>query len=148
MASPRWSALVRTGVDAATIGTWDPGLVRDTRVLVPIDVQALYVPAGIDRADVPHSACARGGRRSSRPRRQRPCSRTARRAKPASICTGLPPDALLRGSFDADRSTNRLGLATLPDRWVVVRVLVPKGTTAGARARLGHRSRHREGCID
>ena len=45
-ASPRWSALVRTGVDAATVGTWDPGLVRDTRVLVPIDVQALYVPAG------------------------------------------------------------------------------------------------------
>ena len=45
-ASPRWSAFVRTGVDAATLITWDPGLVRDTRVVVPIDLQALYVPAG------------------------------------------------------------------------------------------------------
>jgi hypothetical protein len=46
MASPRWSALVRTDLDLDAVTTWDPALVRESRVLVPVDVQALYVPQG------------------------------------------------------------------------------------------------------
>ena len=44
--SPRWSALARTGLSLDAVGRFDAALVRDTRVLVPIDVQALVVPTG------------------------------------------------------------------------------------------------------
>ena len=125
-ASPRWSALVRTGVDAATIGTWDPGLVRDTRVLVPIDVQALYVPAG-STEPMCRIALALAAADGDPPAAATPVLEDGPPREAGVHLHWLPPDALLRGSFDADRSTNRLGLATLPDRWVVVRVLVPKG---------------------
>src|SRR5690606_13096551 len=39
------------------------------------------------------------------------------------------PDALLRGSFRSagDGSANRLALPPLPDRWVVLRLLLPRG---------------------
>ena len=50
MTSARWATLVRTGLDLQAIGTWDPTLVRESRVLVPVDLQALYVPAGERRA--------------------------------------------------------------------------------------------------
>jgi hypothetical protein len=125
-ASPRWSTLVRTGVDAATVGTWDPRLVRDTRVLVPIDVQALYVPAGSTEpmCRVPLALAAADG---EPPAAATPVLEDGPPREAGVHLHWLPPDALMRGSFDADRSTNRLGLATLPDRWVVVRVLVPKG---------------------
>ena len=36
------AALVRADIDLATWQTWDPVLVRDQRILVPVDVQALY----------------------------------------------------------------------------------------------------------
>ena len=40
----RFAALARADVDLATWRTWDPGLVRDQRILVPVDVQARVVP--------------------------------------------------------------------------------------------------------
>ena len=43
MVSPLWSGLIRTGADIKTIGSWDTALIRQPRLLVPIDVQALYV---------------------------------------------------------------------------------------------------------
>ncbi len=39
------------------------------------------------------------------------------------------PDALLRGTLDTagQATANRMGLAPLPDRWVVLRLLFPDG---------------------
>jgi hypothetical protein len=65
VATPR-SAFVMPGVDARTIGTWDRRSFA-TRVLVPIDVQALYVPA-----DRPNRWCGfRHSRRRTASRRRR-----------------------------------------------------------------------------
>src|SRR4051794_28965909 len=43
--TPRFAALVRGDVDVAKLATWDPVLVRDARLLVPMDVRALLVTA-------------------------------------------------------------------------------------------------------
>jgi hypothetical protein len=45
------------------------------------------------------------------------------------------PDALLRGALNerADGASNRLSLPLLPDRWVVLRLLLPKGGDRGQR---------------
>ena len=50
-ASARWSALVRTGLDLASLGTWDGAILRQSRVLVPVDVQALVVAEGDEPGD-------------------------------------------------------------------------------------------------
>ena len=56
------------------------------------------------------------------------------------------PDALLRGELRRRRRpSNRLALPPLPDRWVVLRLLVPNGATRAARSRLGDRGRHDQG---
>ena len=52
----RWAAVTKLDVDAATVATWDRGLPRDSRLLVPIDVQALFVPEG---GDEPWCGCRR-----------------------------------------------------------------------------------------
>jgi hypothetical protein len=126
--TPRWSALVRTGVDAATVGTWDPGLVRETRVLVPIDVQALYVPAGSTEpmVRIPLSLTSPDGEQPA----PQPAVLAPGTSRPAGVhLHWAPPDALLRGSLGDHGDTNRLQLPSLPDRWIVVRLLVPKGAS-------------------
>ena len=40
----RWGGMAAADVDLASVATWDRHLVRDRRVLVPVDVQALVVP--------------------------------------------------------------------------------------------------------
>ena len=40
----RFSVLARADVDTATVGTWDGNLLREPRILVPVDVQAYVVP--------------------------------------------------------------------------------------------------------
>ena len=40
MTTPRFAALARADLSVRQIGTWDADLPRDTRLLVPIDVQA------------------------------------------------------------------------------------------------------------
>ena len=101
----------------------------------PIDVQALYVAAGrradgadpavADRARRP-AARAAAARAHARPPRPRACT-----------CTGRVPDALLRGTLGDHGDTNRLALPALPDRWLVLRLLVPKGATQAVATRLG-----------
>ena len=48
--SESWSALTRADIDLESAVTWDRDLLREPRVLVPIDVQA-YVVAGGDAAE-------------------------------------------------------------------------------------------------
>jgi hypothetical protein len=126
VATPRWSALVRTGVDARTIGTWDPALIRETRVLVPIDVQALYVPAGSTEpmVRIPLTLTAQDGQ----PPAPQPSPLAPGTPRPAGVhLHWAPPDAQLRGSLGNHGDTNRLQLPALPDRWIVLRLVVPKG---------------------
>jgi hypothetical protein len=128
MASPRWSALVRVDATVQDIRLWDPSLLRETRVLVPIDVQALYVDPTNTAAHVslPFGLTEPDGKPAA--------------PMPSPFDPGTPrvpgvylhwamPDALLRGSLtrQPDGATNRLGLPALPDRWLVLRMLVMSG---------------------
>lgn len=130
MADPRWSALVRVDATIQDLQLWDPALLRESRVLVPVDVQALYVPADDSEAYVrlPFGLTEPDGQPAA--------------AMPQPFGPGKPrepgvhlhwamPDALLRGTLarQPDGATNRLGLPALPDRWLVLRLYVPAGAT-------------------
>src|SRR5215211_1808609 len=111
--SESWSALTRADIDLASAATWDRDLLREPRVLVPIDVQAYVATAG----------------EAGEPMLRFPSPLTP--GAPASIAgvqgpppfeTGLPrapgvhlhwalPDALLRGSF---RDPRRSGATSAP----------------------------------
>ena len=71
--------------------------------------------------------------------------RRARRARPACTCTGRCPTrcCAARSTEQPDGTANRLGLPLLPDRWVVLRILLPNGPQQAVRARLGARGRPR-----
>jgi len=131
--SPRWTALARTDLDIADIGTWDPGLLRESRLLVPIDVQALYVPKGNSEAAVrlPFALTEPDGQPAA--------------TMPEPLASGTPrepgvhlhwtmPDALLRGALAQrpDGATNRLALSALPDRFVVIRIVAATGATTAS----------------
>src|SRR5712664_3950934 len=110
MVTPRWTGLVRLDASPAAIAQWDPTLLRECRVIVPVDVQALYVPAGDETPYV-----------------RLPYALTTPDGSPPEA----PPDSLLRGSLTDvnDGSRNRLGMPPLPDRWVVLRIITPQNAT-------------------
>lgn len=130
LVSSRWTGVVRLDVAPEAVAQWDPQLIRETRVLVPIDVQALYVPAGDATRYVrlPFALTTPDGQPPE--------------AMPEPFTDGIvrqpgvhlhwsPPDALMRGRLEQvpDGSRNRLGLPALPDRWVVLRIAAPNGGT-------------------
>ncbi len=115
LATPRFEVLGKIGVDRTVVGTWDRGLSRRRRILVPVDVQALVSTAADPVAVVPL---------------------TGRQLDPAPFAEHTPmspgvhlhwamPDALLAGGHVA--ATETLGMPRLPDTWVVVRTLQPIG---------------------
>jgi hypothetical protein len=128
-ASPRWVALTRGDLDLGTVATWDPTILRESRVLVPMDVQALYVPPGDTEAMVRLPSAVSVPDRNPPPASPPPFDPGTPR--PAGVhLHWAAPDALLNGAM-ADRAAddrNRLGLPPLPDRWAVVRVLRPAGS--------------------
>jgi hypothetical protein len=111
----RFAALARADVDLATWKTWDRGLPRNKRILVPVDVQAYVVPA--QGGDV---TVAVGATRDDPP----PFDAGVVREPGVHLHWALP-DALLRGEHD--EATKSLRMDPLPDRWVVVRTLLPEG---------------------
>ena len=126
MVSARWSGLVRLDTTPAALATWDPGLLRESRVLVPVDVQALYVPPGDPTKYV------------RLPFALTTVDEAPAEPMPAPFADGAvrqsgvylhwaPPDALLRGTLQdvPDGSSNRLAMPPLPDRWVVLRIVAP-----------------------
>src|SRR5436190_18902581 len=128
IASPRWTALSRAGLDLASLERWDATLLRESRVLVPIDLQALYVPEGSAEAMVrlPFALTEPDGQ----PPAEMPAPFDAGAARePGVHLHWAMPDALLRGTLTTkpDGSRNRLELAALPDRWLVLRLYVPSG---------------------
>jgi hypothetical protein len=124
MVSPRWTGLVRLDTTPEAIGRWDAALVRESRVLVPIDVQALYVPPGDTNKFVrlPFALTTPDGQAPEA--MPQPFADGVVRA-PGVYLHWAPPDALLRGTLTnvADGSQNRLGMPRLPDRWVVLRII-------------------------
>lgn len=113
--TPRYAALARAGVDLGTWQTWDRGLPRNKRILVPIDVQAFVVPTTGGEPTV-----AVGGVKED------PAPFDSGSVRPAGVHLHWAlPDALLRGVNDA--VNRKLVMPPLPDRWVVVRTLLPEG---------------------
>lgn len=127
MVGPLWSALVRTDADLKVIGTWDTALIRHPRLLVPVDVQALYVAPGSTEQFVrlPFALTTPDGE-DPEPMPE-PFAKGAPRAPGVHLHWAVP-DALLSGELKevGSGSRNRLGLAALPDRWTVFRIAVPR----------------------
>ncbi len=131
MVSPRWSGLVRVDASVAEIATWDSRLVRHGRVLVPVDVQALYVPVD-DKTKFVRLPCALTTPDGQAPEKTPEPLAGGVIREPGVYLHWAPPDALLRGTLTQvpDASRNRLGMAPLPDRWVVLRIVAPTKATA------------------
>jgi len=132
--SKRFLAADRAALDLTEIGTWDDYLLREHRLLVPIDVQALYVPPGSAEAMVrlPMLVAGPNGKIVEEAEDGMPDPFDAGTPREAGVhLHWAMPDALLRGSFKRvdDGSANRLALPALPDRWLVLRIVCPKGAS-------------------
>jgi len=129
-ASKRFLAADRAQLDLGEIATWDPYLLREHRLLVPVDVQALYVPPGGDEKmlQLPMLVAGADGHGVRDPEDGLPDPFSEGAARPAGVhLHWAMPDALLRGTLEqrTDGAANRLALPVLPDRWVVLRIVLP-----------------------
>ncbi|MDH5545471.1 MAG: hypothetical protein OEZ43_07760 [Gammaproteobacteria bacterium] len=111
--SERWAWLVRASTDIGSITTWDPNLLRDKRILVPIDVQAYF------SNETELLTPVTGG-----PNDPAPFSEGSVASYGVHLHWAMP-DALLRGQHE--EHGDALVLPKLPDRWVVLRLLFPNG---------------------
>jgi hypothetical protein len=139
--SGQWSRLTRTTVDEGVLTTWDPDLLRDPRVLVPIDVQALVsVPGDGSPACVPMPGPLSPGEGDDPAVLDRPAPFAAGQPRPPGVhLHWAMPDALLSGTLRDPRGNpgGGLDLAALPDRYAVLRLVALAGTeTASVRGWL------------
>src|SRR5262249_753208 len=141
MASPRWSALVRTGLDLSAVATWDPAVVRESRVLVPVAAPRRAPGPPANRVPLParppRAGGAAPGPAHARARPRRPAARG--RAPPRGAPRRAPPrddDRRVRDPPSAPAAARPLG-GPAPPR--------AEGRRRAARARLRARGRHREG---
>ena len=150
--SARWSAAVRTGLDAQVadiVATWDRDLLREPRVLVPVDVQALVVPRRRRRRDAGAARPAhprRAGRGGGARRAEAVLAAETERAPGVHLHWAMP-DALLRGTLQDPRGARgrraRPGAAARPLGGPAAARPGGRGQRrAGARARLAARRRH------
>ena len=121
--SEAFTAAARAGLSRAERRTWDPGLARDPRLLVPVDVRAMVVAPGegVEHADVATSLLTAdpGGPGAVR-RAPDPFSDAAPRAAGVYLHWALP-DGLTQGRAAATPGA-AVELRPLPDRWVVLRI--------------------------
>lgn len=108
--SKRWAYLATASTDLPTLATWDSELVRERRVLVPIDVQAFVATEGGELVT--------------------PVGGVLEDPEPFADLTPLAPgvhlhwalpDSLLTGR--AAEGSTQPDFPRLPDRWVVIRTL-------------------------
>ena len=145
-ASEAYAVSARLGVDIAAIADWDDELLREPRVCVPIDVQALVVPeAGDETAGVRLDGPLSPGRDvpddAGEEAKRAALTGAEPFADPAPREPGIHlhwamPDALMKGkATDAAPTVRGLGLPPLPDKWVVTRILLPaQGSVAVTRS--------------
>jgi len=122
VSQPQWSQLVRLDRRFAGIDGLRVPIIRHPRLLVPIDLQALYVPPDGDQellARVPLAL-----RTDADPATSPFDPGTAR--PPGVHLHWAMPDALVRGRSVDGKPV----FAALPDRWVVLRLLAPVGVAA------------------
>ena len=126
--SKRFLALDRAGADVDAIATWDDRLLRDMRLLVPIDLQALFVPRGGAEPMVRLPMLLAGEGAEDTEAAMPPPFEVGTPRPPGVHLHWAMPDALLRGRLEQrdPGSANRLGLPPLPDRWVVLRIVLPR----------------------
>jgi len=130
--SKRFLAADRAAIDLGEIATWDKFLLRERRLLVPIDVQALYVAPGSSEPMVrlPMLVAGTGGAAVDDVEDGMPDPFDPGQPRPSGVhLHWAMPDALLRGELKQadDGAANRLALPPLPDRWIVLRLLLPNG---------------------
>lgn len=110
-----FEVLTRADVDVNTAVTWDRTLSRRFRLLVPVDVQAFVVPEGATEATVGVAGL---------PTDPAPFAPGVVRPRGVHLHWAMP-DGLLRGRQSDDE--DELAMPALPDRWVVIRTLLPIG---------------------
>jgi hypothetical protein len=159
--SQEYSVITRVGAQPGLLATWDDDLLREPRVCVPIDVQALVVPRGgpagtegvaLIGALSPGSGTGdlAGGLESGAAHAAvtGPDPFAAPAARPPGVhLHWAMPDALLRGTLADPSGTPRLpasgpspdggglAMAALPDRWLVLRLLAPAASPGRAVSR-------------
>jgi hypothetical protein len=107
--------------------TWSPGLPRQPRLEVPVDVQALVVGEGaeIEHADIVVETLQRVARREEsdeQPRSAPPFSEAEPRS-PGVYLHWTMPDGLTQGRVtQAAHGTEGMDMRPLPDRWLVARI--------------------------
>jgi hypothetical protein len=127
----RFLAADRAQVNTAEIATWDKYLLREQRLLVPIDVQALYVPpSGPGSTEpmvrLPMLLAGVDGKTVTDADAGMPPLFAPGQPRPAGVhLHWAMPDALLRGRLSDSAGANKLGLPPLPDRWLVLRIVLP-----------------------
>jgi hypothetical protein len=116
--SASFTRVAEAGLSPKVVATWDPALVRDLRLLVPVDVRALVVAPGedVEHADVATTLLA-GGEPGGKAVPQ-PFTDGAARAPGVYLHWALP-DALTSGTGD---ETAGVQMRPLPDRWLVARL--------------------------
>ena len=128
--TPRWAALSQLGGVAADLNNYDRFLIREPRLLVPVDVQAMVVQAGVNDTEPMMRLPWRDGQTEPPPLDVHDAG-TPR--PPGVYLIWSPPAALGRGTFvddpaaPGDVTRRKLELPVLPDRWVVLRLAVTSG---------------------
>lgn len=128
--TPRWAALSQLGGVAADLNNFDRFLIREPRLLVPVDVQAMVVQAGTNDTEPMVRLPWRDGQTEPPPLDVHDAGLPR---APGVHLLWSPPAALGHGKFvsDADApgdvARRKLQLPVLPDRWVVLRLAVVSG---------------------
>ncbi|HEX2784894.1 MAG TPA: hypothetical protein VHN36_15025, partial [Ilumatobacteraceae bacterium] len=128
--TPRWAALSQLGGIASDLHNYDKLLIREPRLLVPVDVQAMVVQVGVNDTEPMQRLPFRDGA-TDPPALDVNDAGTSR---PAGVYVlWSTPGALGRGHFvddpqaPGDATRRKLSLPPLPDRWLVLRLAVPSG---------------------
>ncbi len=127
--TPRWAALTALEAVSADLRNYDRRLIREPRLLVPVDVQALVVQAGINDGETMVRLPFRDTEAIPPldvrdPGTPRPPGVHLLWSAPAALGNGTLVDNPLA---PGDESRRRLDLPALPDRWVVLRLAVIEG---------------------
>ena len=128
--SAQFSVLARAGMPPSALVTWETGLWREPRLLVPVDVQALVVTAGADETWADIARRLPEGPRTGTPPSDSlaaPPPFTDLPARPAGVYLHWAlPDALATGTIPhepgAAAGPTQLGLPPVPNRWLVARI--------------------------